>query len=351
MVLVFFIMAFFSTVVVWFGSNWLDHSSQKISKYFRLPEVVQGGIIAAVGSSAPELSSTVLSTTLHGEFVLGVSAIVGSAIFNILVIPGLSALYAGGGGGVRVSKDVVKGDGLFYTLAVAVTLIVFNMATVYFPTSDNLVGTMNRGLALIPVALYGLYIFLQYQEIVDSRKLNQKRKEEYQDNPINIWREILVFLGSMVLIIMSVEGLVYSGLQIGELLGIFPFLWGLTIIAAATSLPDAKISIDAARRGDGDISIANVLGSNIFDLCFCIPAGILIAGTATIDLAQASPMMGILVLATVSLFVMLRTELVLSRGEGFICLTLYAIFVAFVIGETTGVTSLLGGAAQSITGH
>ncbi len=117
MVLVFFIMAFFSTVVVWFGSNWLDHSSQKISKYFRLPEVVQGGIIAAVGSSAPELSSTVLSTTLHGEFVLGVSAIVGSAIFNILVIPGLSALYARGGGGVRVSKDVVKGDGLFYTLS------------------------------------------------------------------------------------------------------------------------------------------------------------------------------------------------------------------------------------------
>ncbi len=160
MVLVFFIMAFFSTVVVWFGSNWLDHSSHKISKYFRLPEVVQGGIIAAVGSSAPELSSTVLSTTLHGEFVLGVSAIVGSAIFNILVIPGLSALYARGGGGVRVSKDVVKGDGLFYTLAVAVTLIVFNMATVYFPTSDNLVGTMNRGLALLPVALYGFNFFV-----------------------------------------------------------------------------------------------------------------------------------------------------------------------------------------------
>ncbi len=101
--------------------------------------------------------------------------------------------------------------------------------------------------------------------------------------------------------------LVYSGLQIGELLGIPPFLWGLTIIAAATSLPDGKISVDAARRGDGDISIANVFGSNIFDLCFCIPAGILIAGTATIDLAQAAPMMGILVLATVSLFVMLRS--------------------------------------------
>ncbi len=93
-----------------------------------------------------------------------------------------------------------------------------------------------------------------------------------------------------------------------------------------------------------------MLGSNIFALCFCIPAGILIAGTATIDLAQAAPMMGILVLATVSLFVMLRTELVLSRGEGLSCLTLYAIFVAFVISETSGVTSLLGGAAQSMTG-
>lgn len=351
MVLLFLIMAFFSTVVVWFGSTWLDESSQKISQYFGLPEVVQGAIIAAVGSSAPELSSIVLSTTLHGEFVLGVSAIVGSAIFNILVIPGLSALYARDSEGVKVSKNVVQGDGLFYTLAVAVTLIVFNMATVYFPTSVHLVGTMNRGLALIPVALYGLYVFLQYQEIVDSRKLNHPEKDEDQDNSLNIWREMLVFLGSMVVIIISVEGLVYSGLQIGELLGIFPFLWGLTIIAAATSLPDAKISVDAARRGDGDISIANVFGSNIFDLCFCIPAGILIAGTATIDLAQAAPMMGILVLATVSLFVMLRTELALKRIEGFVCLTLYAIFVAFIIAETRGLTSLLGSAAQSMTGH
>lgn len=351
MIFVFLLMAFLSTVVVWFGSAWLDESSQKIGRYFGLPEVVQGAIIAAVGSSAPELSSTVLSTTLHGEFVLGVSAIVGSAIFNILVIPGLSALYGRGGRGVRVSKDVVKGDGLFYTLAVAVTLIVFNMATVYFPASGNLVGTMNRGLALIPVALYGLYIFLHYQEIVDSRGTGQKRRQEDARDSSKIWREIVVFLASVLLIVVSVEGLVYSGLRIGELLGIPAFLWGLTIIAAATSLPDAKISIDAARRGEGDISIANVLGSNIFDLCFCIPAGILIAGTATIDLAQAAPMMGLLVLATVSLFVMLRTGLVLGRGEGFICLSLYALFVAFVIGETSGITSWLGGAAQSVTGH
>ncbi len=350
MVLVYLMMAFWSTVVVWFGSTWLDRSSEKISKYLGLPEVVQGAIIAAVGSSAPELSSTVLSTVLHGEFVVGVSAIVGSAIFNILVIPGLSALYARGSGGVKVSKDVVKGDGLFYTLAVAVTLIVFNMATIYFPASDHLVGTMNRGLALFPVALYGLYLFLQYQEIVERRKSNHGGREANQESGINIQQEILVFVGSMLLIIVSVEGLVYSGLQIGELLKIPAFLWGLTIIAAATSLPDAKISVDAARRGEGDISIANVLGSNIFDLCFCIPAGILIAGTATIDLAQAAPMMGLLVLATLSLFVMLRTQLVLSRGEGLVCLTLYAIFVAFVISETSGVTSLLGGAAQSMTG-
>lgn len=199
--------------------------------------------------------------------------------------------------------------------------------------------------------VYGLYLFLQYQEIVERRKSNHGGQEANQDSSINIRREILVFVGSMLLIIVSVEGLVYSGLQMGELLKIPAVLWGLTIIAAATSLPDAKISVDAARRGAGDICIANVLGSNIFDLCFCIPAGILIAGTATIDLAQAAPMMGLLVLATLSLFVMLRTELVLSRVEGLVCLTLYAIFVAFVISETSGVTSLLGGVAQSMIGE
>ncbi len=200
-------------------------------------------------------------------------------------------------------------------------------------------------LPITPLLSLNLFLWTYFSRTARYRRLHQKGKEGNQDSPINIRHEIRVFLGSMVLIIVSVEGLVYSGLQIGELLKVPAFLWGLTIIAAATSLPDAKISVDAARRGDGDISIANVLGSNIFDLCFCIPAGILIAGTATIDLAQAAPMMGCLVLATVSLFVMLRTELVLRRGEGLVCLTLYAIFVAFVMGETSGVTSLLGGAA------
>lgn len=343
MLVLFLLVAALSCLVVWFSSAWLDTSSQRIGEYLDLPQIVQGAVIAAVGSSAPELASTILSTARHGEFVLGVSAIVGSAIFNILVIPGLSALYAPGRG-IEVSKDVVTKDGLFYTLAVAVMLLTFYFAYAYFPVDTShtkLIGSVNRWLALGPFLLYFLYLFLHQQDALEEgRKSNKENLLEVRSR-INIVRETLTFLLSIGLVIISVEGLVWSGIEIGELLHIPSFIWGLTVIAAATSLPDTKISVVAAQNGLGDRSLANVLGSNIFDLCFCIPCGVFVAGTATINLAQAMPMMSILVFATLVIFVYSRTGLVLSKWEGFVCLALYGLFVTFVIGETLGATRFL----------
>ncbi|MDY6777428.1 MAG: sodium:calcium antiporter, partial [Candidatus Nanohaloarchaea archaeon] len=86
-VLGYLVLAVVATGVVWWGSDHLERSSEKLSIHYGLPAIVHGAIIAAIGSSFPELSSTVISALVHGEFELGVAAIVGSAIFNILVIP------------------------------------------------------------------------------------------------------------------------------------------------------------------------------------------------------------------------------------------------------------------------
>jgi cation:H+ antiporter len=343
MLLFFLAVAVLSCLIVWFGSSWLDSSSQKIGEYLNLPQIVQGAVIAAVGSSAPELASTILSTARHGEFVLGVSAIVGSAIFNILVIPGLSALYSPGRG-IEVSKDVVTKDGLFYTLAVAVMLLTFYFAFAYHPVDTShtkLIGTVTRGLAMGPFLLYFLYLFLHQQDVAEEGRKHTAEEFRAAKSQINIVREVSLFLFSIALVIVSVEGLVWSGIEIGNLLHIPSFIWGLTVIAAATSLPDTKISVVAAQNGLGDRSLANVLGSNIFDLCFCIPCGVFVAGTATINLAQAMPMMSILVFATLVIFVYSRTGLILAKWEGFVCLVLYGLFVTFVIGETLGATRFL----------
>ncbi|MEM6401308.1 MAG: sodium:calcium antiporter [Cyanobacteria bacterium P01_D01_bin.116] len=323
-----------STAVVWKGSSILESAAEGVSEYYQLPPVVQGSVVVAIGSSFPELSSTVLATFVHGQFDLGVAAIVGSAIFNILVIPGISGLV-----GQRLSADrlLVYKDAQFYITSITVLLLAFTFAVIYNPVPGAILqGEMNRLIALLPLSLYGLYLFLQQQETIE----NQGSDREGSEN-INIVKEWLLLLLSLFLIVVSVEGLVSGAIGLGKIFNTPSFLWGITVIAAATSLPDAFVSIRAAQRGDGIISLANVLGSNIFDLLVAIPVGIIIAGASIIDFAIAAPMMGVLTLATIVLFAMLRTGLVLSKKECIILLGMYGLFILWMVLETFEITNVI----------
>ena len=104
------------------------------------------------------------------------------------------------------------------------------------------------------------------------------------------------------------------------------------------------MSVQAARRGEGVTSLANVLGSNTFDLLVAVPAGVLVAGTAAIDFTATVPMMGFLTVATLVLFTVLRTDLTLTEREGYVLLGVYAVFVVWLVLETVGVTGSIPGA-------
>ncbi|MFB6115285.1 MAG: sodium:calcium antiporter, partial [Candidatus Nanohalobium sp.] len=119
-------LAVVSTGVVWRSSSLLEATSENLASYYGLPGIVQGAVIAAVGSSFPELTSTVLSVLVHASFEPGVGAIVGSAIFNILVIPAVSVL--GDGKVMDSSRDLVYKEAQFYMLSIAVLLLTFSMA-------------------------------------------------------------------------------------------------------------------------------------------------------------------------------------------------------------------------------
>jgi cation:H+ antiporter len=104
----------------------------------------------------------------------------------------------------------------------------------------------------------------------------------------------------------------------------------MTVVAAGTSVPDAFVSVRAAAAGRGVASIANVLGSNVFDLLICIPAGVLIAGSTVVNYSVAAPMMAALTGATILLFLLLRTDMVLTRREAVALLGAYAGFVLWI---------------------
>lgn len=326
-----------ATGVIWKGSGLLESSSERLSAYYRLPDIVQGAVVVAVGSSFPELSTTVISAAVHDEFELGVAAIVGSALFNILVIPALAGLS--GREQLRANRDLVYKESQFYMIAVAVLMLTFSFAAIYHPTESQqgaIQGEVTRGLALIPLLLYLLYVFVQYQDTID----HQGEADTRDIRPSREWLRLVL---SLAVIVAGVEGLVRAAINFGEIFNTPSFLWGITVVAAGTSVPDAFVSVRAARAGRGVTSIANVLGSNIFDLLVCIPAGVLVAGAAVINFSVAAPLMGVLTAATVALFLMMRTRMVLSRVESVVLLVLYVAFIVWIAAESFAVVDLVPG--------
>ncbi|MDS0300156.1 sodium:calcium antiporter [Halogeometricum sp. S1BR25-6] len=323
-----------TTGIIWVGSGWLESAAEGLAAYYGLPAVVQGSVIIAVGSSFPELASVVI-TALSGSFSMGVGAIVGSAVFNVLVIPALSGIASKTS--VGADRTIVYKEAQFYMIAVSALIITFALAVIYFPTDGaGLNGRITRPLAAIPLAMYGLYLFIQWQDVSDY----ESETPAGDIDVVRSWGTLALGLGT---ILVGVEFLVGGVETLNAAFGIPEFLAGVTIIAAATSLPDALVSVRAAKDGRGITSLGNVLGSNTFDLLVAIPVGVLIVGSATVSFAVAAPMFGVLTVATVLLFTLLRTDLALTGPEAYLLLFVYGVFVVWVVGETAGVFDLLVG--------
>jgi cation:H+ antiporter len=326
------VLAVVSTAVIWKGSELLETSAARLSRYYGLPVAVHGAVVIAIGSSFPELSSVVISTLVHGEFSLGVGAIVGSAIFNLLVIPAVSALSSER---LEATRDIVHKDAQFYIISVLVLFITFALGATYVPGGTNEAALLTPALAVLPLLTYGVYVFLQYQ---DTREYTAPLATRVSPR-----REWALVLASLVLIAVGVEGIVRAALGFGEAFDTPSVLWGLTVIAAGTSLPDAFVSVSAAKKDEDVTSLTNVLGSNTFNLLVAIPVGVVIAGSAEINFLTAVPLMAFLALATLVFIIFTRTHLELTRVEAVSLLVLYGIFLAWMILESVGLIETVRG--------
>jgi len=141
--------------------------------------------------------------------------------------------------------------------------------------------------------------------------------------------------------VAGVEGLVSAVLAFEEALGVPSFFWGLTVVAVVTSLPDTFVSVRSAQKVEGVTSLANVLGSNVFDLLVALPAGVLVAGATAVDFGVAVPMTAALVAATVLFFAVARTDLELTDIEAYGLLAAYAVFVGWLVLEAVGAANFL----------
>jgi len=326
------VLVVIAVVVIWKGSIHFERTAQRLSKHYGLPIAVHGAVVVAVGSSFPEISSVVISTVVHDEFSLGVGAIVGSAIFNLLVIPALSAIFTDE---LEATRSLVLKDAQFYVISVLVLFIVFALGATYVPGGTNSAAILTPSLTILPLATYGIYLFLHQQDASDH-----VADSAIAVNPIREWGVLVV---ALLVIAVGVEGLIRAVLSLGAIFETPSFLWGITVIAAGTSLPDAIVSVRAAQNDDSVTSLTNVLGSNTFNLLVAIPVGVILAGSATINFLAAIPTMGFLAFATLVFIVFTRTDLELTDREAYAFLALYVVFLLWMTLESTGLIETVRG--------
>jgi cation:H+ antiporter len=154
----------------------------------------------AISSSFPELVTIILATSIHGDFELGLATIIGSAVFNILVITGTWVFFRPGS--LHAGRDIIYREAHFYLISVLIVMVTLSFAVIYQPsTQEPLDGTWTLSLMLPPLLFYVLYIYIQYQEVHDH-KPEQKKQDP---KPLKSWGKLII---SMVLVTMAVEVLI-----------------------------------------------------------------------------------------------------------------------------------------------
>jgi K+-dependent Na+/Ca+ exchanger-like protein len=322
-------------------------SLDQIAVRLKLPHNVAGASLMAMGSSAPELAIALLALFTAGgaHSDVGIGTIVGSAVFNILVITGVSAIARP----ARISWRVVVRDIVMYIIGVALLLVTIFDGEVTIPE------------ALVYLAAYAVYLYILFRwesfapgkeedvvEVVETElEEEHARTSVYHRITGLVSRAIGFVMGdarksylraffvSIAFIAVISYFLVESAVAFANAIHIPPVIVALTILAAGTSVPDMFASIMVARQGRGEMAISNAVGSNIFDILVGLGLPWLLAllflgDRITIGTEGLWTSALVLLGTVVLLFVFLTTNRRLSRREGWILVGVYVAYVAWV---------------------
>ncbi|MBW2527441.1 MAG: sodium:calcium antiporter [Deltaproteobacteria bacterium] len=311
-----------ATVGIWVFSALLSGGTETLGKRFRIKPSVRGATLDATASSFPEFC-TVIFALLAGSFDAGVGAVAGSALFNILVIPTVSAFAAGE---LKIRQEVIRRDGLLYLIVVVALIAAIGLGPETV-SDGHVFHRIPLWVGLGGIALYVGYVVLLIMQAQDDDvpKLSV-RTESFQ--PWVIAAKVGFGIAGIG---VSTHFLVGSVLVLFRSWGFSEAVAGVTVLAAATSLPDTLLSVYAARRGDADGAVANAYWSNTFDILICLGLPIFITGGVMVDWQASWPVLVFLLGSTVISIIFLVTELKLTRREAGTMGVLYATFITLTL--------------------
>lgn len=302
-----------------FSADWLVKGASKIAAALGISPLVVGLTVVAFGTSAPELAVSVMSA-FKGEAELAVGNVVGSNIFNVLFILGISALIVP----LMVNQQLIRFD---------VPVMIFVSLLVYGLCFD---GGLSRvdGIVLFGLCIGYVVFLLNMSKKEKDKGVLSEYEAEYgaaKDDPQWVKNLALVVFGVAGLVLGS-KWLVDGAVSIAQYFGVSELIIGLTIVSAGTSLPEVATSVVAALKGERDIAVGNVVGSNIFNILTVLGVSSIVAPSGIIVPLQAlnfdMPVMIAVALATLPIFFL---GYCIGRRRGAFFLLFYGAYLAHLI--------------------
>lgn len=301
-----------SLVALYIGAGWLVQGSSALALKAKVSPLVIGLTIVAFGTSAPELVVS-LNATLSGKGDIAIGNIVGSNIFNIGVILGVSATICP----LQVKKQLLRID---IPVMLAATLLL----TVLFWN-----GTLSRVEGFFFLA--GIIVYTLFS-LFYSRKHGEGPNLELEEQPKHWAVDTLAIIGGLAVLVCASRLLVDNAVSIAKELGMSEAVIGLTIVAAGTSMPELATSIVAAYKRKTDIAIGNIVGSSLFNI-------LAIAGSCSLVHpieAKNVNYIDLLVMLTISVLLLplVKSGQKISRTEGFVLILFYVIYIFWLLRDT-----------------
>lgn len=305
------------------GANLLVRGASKLALSFGISPLVVGLTIVAFGTSAPEVAVSA-GAVLNGQMDIAIGNVVGSNIFNVLFILGVSALIVP----LVVHQQLIRQE-VPIMIGASLLLLVLGL--------DGRIGLLDGGLLLALLVAYTAFLVIQ------SRRENAAGAESEFDAELKpaaagAWdakwpAQVALIVAGLVALVLGSDALVTAAVAFAKQMGVSDLVIGLTIVAAGTSMPEVATSIAAAIKGERDIAVGNVVGSNTFNILGCLGLSGVLAGDAGLTVAASVLNFDIWVMLAVALacFPVFFTGREIARWEGVVFLAYYVAYVAYLI--------------------
>ena len=235
-----------------FGADWLVDGAVSIARKYKVSDFVIGAAIVGIGTSMPELVVSFIGA-LEGNSDIAIGNIVGSNIFNILGILGITAIFLP----IAISKDNMRFE---IPACIFVSVLLTLMAMNFFNGTPAVIGKID---GLILLILFGLYMWYSFHR---DRKKQTVEPDGHEDRPAPLWLAVIKVAGGLAVLVTSCDIFVNNAVLIAKSFGVSDAFISLTLIACGTSLPELAASVAAAIKKNTQLALGNIIGSNIFNI-------------------------------------------------------------------------------------